>query len=62
MDKLRGGRPTGKVKTDKIEVCLKPKIKNEFMEILKKEGKQASPEIGDMIIKYIKSKGGDTNV
>ncbi len=59
---MKAGRPAGKMKTDKIEVCLTPNIKNEFMEILKKEGKQASPEICNMIVKYIKNKGGDINV
>ena len=56
------GRPCGKIKTDKIEVCLKPSIKNQFMELLRKEGKQASPEICNMIINYIHSKGGDIDV
>ena len=56
------GRPCGKIKTDKIEVCLKPSIKNEFMQLLREEVKQASPEICNMIINYIHSKGGDINV
>ena len=58
----KSGRPCGKIKTDKIEVCLNPTVKNKFMQLLKKEGKQASPEICNMIIDYINTKGGDINV
>ena len=50
------GRPPGRKKTSKIEVSIEPMIKKEFMEILHKEGKTASVEIGQWIRDYIKEK------
>lgn len=50
------GRPTGRKKTSKIEVSIEPVIKEEFMDILHKEGKTASVEIGQWIRDYIKEK------
>ena len=57
MDKCNriNGRPPGKVKTAKIEIVIEPEIKEEFMEILRNEGKKASVEIGLWIREYIKS-------
>lgn len=49
-----GGRPCGRIKTAKIEISIEPEIKNEFMEILRSEGKMASVEIGLWIRDYIK--------
>ena len=48
------GRPLGRTKTAKIEVTIEPEIKDEFMEILRKEGKKASAEICSWIRQYIK--------
>jgi len=45
------GRPPGKIKTAKIEIAIEPEIKEEFMDLLKDEGKKASIEIG--IIKSV---------
>ena len=50
------GRPPGRIKTAKIEVAIEPEIKNEFMELLRSEGKKASIEIGMWIREYIKNK------
>ena len=49
------GRPCGRKKTAKIEVVIEPQIKEEFMQILSDEGKNASGEIGLWIRNYIKS-------
>lgn len=50
------GRPSGRVKTAKIEISIEPEIKEEFMEILRKEGKKASSEIGVWIREYIRDR------
>ncbi len=52
--KMPGGRPAGRVKTAKIEITIEPKIKDEFMNLLRAEGKKASSEIGMWIREYIK--------
>ena len=49
------GRPSGRVKTAKIEVSIEPDIKDAFMEKLSSEGKKASTEIGLWIREYVKS-------
>lgn len=54
-----GGRPSGRVKTAKIEVTIEPEIKNAFMDILRAEGKKASTEIGIWIREYIKENSED---
>lgn len=48
------GRPSGRMKTAKIEIAIEPDIKKEFMELLRANGKQASVEIGTWIREYIK--------
>lgn len=48
------GRPSGRRKTSKIEICLEPNIKKKFMDYLQEEGKSASTEIGYWINEYIK--------
>lgn len=48
------GRPSGRMKTAKIEITIEPEIKAEFMELLRAEGKMASVEIGMWIREYIK--------
>ena len=50
------GRPTGRVKTAKIEVTIEPDIKDAFMDKLRSEGKKASTEISMWIRDYIKDK------
>ncbi|MCF2554984.1 antitoxin [Faecalicatena contorta] len=49
------GRPAGRRKTAKIEISIEPAVKEEFMEMLRKEGKTASVEIGQWIREYIKN-------
>ena len=49
------GRPCGRKKTSKIEVLIEPQVKEEFMQLLSNEGKNASTEIGSWIRRYIKS-------
>ena len=49
------GRPAGRRKTAKIEISIEPEIKNEFMTLLRNEGKTASVEIGLWIREYIKN-------
>lgn len=49
------GRPAGRRKTAKIEISIEPAVKNEFMELLRGEGKTASVEIGLWIREYIKN-------
>ncbi len=48
------GRPAGRRKTAKIEISIEPEVKDEFMALLRKEGKTASVEIGLWIRGYIK--------
>lgn len=48
------GRPSGRLKTAKIEVSIEPEIKDEFMAILVSQGKKASVEICSWIRDYIK--------
>ena len=49
------GRPAGRIKTSKIEISIEPTVKDEFMTLLRKEGKTASVEIGLWIREYIKN-------
>ena len=49
------GRPAGRIKTAKIEISIEPAVKDEFMALLRNEGKTASVEIGSWIRGYIKS-------
>ena len=46
---------TGRIKTAKIEISIEPTVKDEFMTLLRKEGKTASVEIGLWIREYIKN-------
>ena len=55
------GRPAGRKKTAKIEVSIEPSIKKEFMDILHRDGKAASIEIGQWIREYIKNSKENTN-
>jgi len=50
-----GGRPPGRKKTAKIEIVIEPEVKNEFMDLMREEGKLASVEIGGWIKEYIKT-------
>lgn len=54
------GRPSGRVKTAKIEIAIEPEIKQAFMEALRVEGKKASVEIGSWIREYIKNANTET--
>ncbi len=56
MSEKTYGRPAGRVKTAKIEIAIEPDIKEEFMELLRQEGKKASSEIGVWIREYIKNR------
>ena len=49
------GRPAGRIKTAKIEISIEPAVKDEFMTLLRNEGKTASVEIGLWIRDYIKN-------
>lgn len=49
------GRPAGRRKTAKIEISIEPAVKNEFMNLLRDEGKNASVEIGQWIREYIRN-------
>lgn len=53
------GRPPGRKKTSKIEVTIEPDVKEEFMELLHKDGKTASVEICHWIRNYIKENKED---
>ncbi|MBM7701087.1 antitoxin [Kurthia huakuii] len=54
MKERRPGRPAGRKKTSKLEVVLEPEIKQEFMDLLKKENKYCSIVIREWIVEYIK--------
>ena len=49
------GRPSGRMKTAKIEIAIEPDIKQAFMDALRVEGKKASVKIGAWIREYIKN-------
>ena len=53
--KSNGGRPAGRRKTAKIEISIEPNVKEEFMALLRGQGKTASVEIGLWIREYIKN-------
>ena len=50
------GRPSGRIKTAKIEVAIEPDVKETFMELLAAEGKKASVEMSMWIRQYIKER------
>lgn len=54
-NKSNCGRPAGRIKTAKIEILVEPAVKDEFMTLLRKEGKTASVEIGLWIRDYIRN-------
>ena len=56
MSNKISGRPTGRMKTAKIEIAIEPEIKDEIMKLLRSEGKKASIEIGLWIREYIKER------
>ena len=49
------GWPPGRIKTAKIDKSIDQTLKDEFMTLLRKEGKTASVEIGLWIREYIKN-------
>lgn len=49
-----GGRPRGRKKISKIDVSIEPEIKEQFMNLLSREGKTASGQICNWIRDYIK--------
>ena len=49
------GRPAGGKKNAKKEISIEPAVKDEFMTLLRNEGKTASVEIGLWIRDYIKN-------
>lgn len=53
--KNNGGRPAGRIKTAKIEISIEPSVKEEFMTLLREQGKTASVEIGLWIREYLKN-------
>jgi hypothetical protein len=53
--KNHGGRPAGRRKTAKIEISIEPSVKEEFMMLLRNQGKNASVEIGLWIRDYLKN-------
>ncbi|MBE5993284.1 MAG: antitoxin [Paenibacillaceae bacterium] len=55
IKKSNCGRPAGRIKTAKIEISIEPAVKEEFMSLLRNEGKTASVEIGLWIRDYIKN-------
>lgn len=55
-EKRSCGRPSGRIKTAKIEITIEPEIKDAFMEKLRSEGKKASTEIGLWIREYLKNR------
>ena len=54
IKKSNCGRPAGRRKTAKIEISIEPEVKDEFMTLLRSEGKTASVEICLWIREYIK--------
>lgn len=55
IKKNNGGRPAGRRKTAKIEVSIEPNVKEEFMTLLREQGKNASVEVGLWIREYLKN-------
>lgn len=54
------GRPPGRRKTAKIEIAIEPEIKDRFMDICYKEGRNASAELYQYIRRFIKEHKEDT--
>ena len=55
----RVGRPAGAVKTEKIEVKIRPEMKSAFQADLRNKGSNASTKICEMIADYLKQEGVD---
>lgn len=53
------GRPAGAVKTEKIEVKIRPDMKRAFQESLREKGSNASTKICEMIADYLVREGID---
>lgn len=49
------GRPSGQIKTGKIEVKIEPEMKKEFQRIVKQKGSNASVTICQLIAQYIEN-------
>lgn len=57
--KSKVGRPAGAIKTEKIEIKIRPDMKKAFQENLRQKGSNASTKICEMIAEYLKSEGVD---
>ena len=51
--KNNGGRPAGRRKTAKIEISIEPSVKEEFMNLMRVQGKMASVEMDTGIFKVL---------
>ena len=47
------GRPSGKIKTSKIEITVEPELKEQFMSIVHNNNQYCSILIREWIIEYI---------
>lgn len=54
-NKKSAGRPSGRIKTEKIEISIDPETKKEFMKTVHSKGTTASGLIGMWIHDYIKN-------
>lgn len=54
-NKKKIGRPSGKIKTAKIEITIEPEIKEKFMEKVHSNNKQASVVLRKWIMDYLES-------
>lgn len=60
--KGKSGRPKGKCKTSKIEVMMKPEMKEEFKRITESNGSNPSVTICQFVAQYIKEQGKEDNL
>jgi len=51
------GRPKGQIKTEKIEVKMRPELKSAFQEAVYEEGSNSSVKICELITNYLKERG-----
>ena len=53
------GRPKGKNKDTRLNIMISSKLKNEFQDIVTKNGSNISVKICELIVNYIKEQKGE---
>lgn len=54
-----GGRPAGRIKTDKIEILIEPDLKVEYKQICQAKGISASVHLHEYIRHFVEAERGE---